>query len=182
MEPRIFADGPMGLRHDCSSVPLDRAADLRRRTRTCCSWISSGLTVRTPRDVDAHPRRACEHAHRAIGRKVNAMVNYDRFSIVPGAGGRLRRRWCKGLMDAHYRNGDALHHQRLPAHEARRGAGEAPHPGALLRERKRGAAGAGRGLMGAALAGGRFHVPPGRPPSSHRRSASALLRVVSRAA
>ncbi len=124
MDPRIFADGPMHLRPDLLERPL--AERLAYDPEQNLFFVDfSGLAVRTPADV-ARIRDGVEMRLAPIGQKVNAVVNYDRFSIVP----ELVDDYIavvKGIMDRHYHDvtrytantflrmklGEALERQRI---------------------------------------------------------------------
>ncbi len=124
MDPRIFADGPMHLRPDLLERPL--AERLAYDPEQNLFFVDfSGLAVRTPADV-ARIRDGVEMRLAPIGHKVNAVVNYDRFSIVP----ELVDDYIavvKGIMDRHYHDvtrytantflrmklGEALERQRI---------------------------------------------------------------------
>ena len=81
MDPRIFADGPMHLRPDLLERPL--AERLAYDPAQNLFFVDfSGLAVRSPADV-TRIRDGVENRLRGVGHKVNAVVNYDRFSIVP---------------------------------------------------------------------------------------------------
>jgi propionate CoA-transferase len=81
MDPRIFADGPMHLRPDLLERPL--AERLAYDPAQNLFFVDfSGLAVRSPADV-TRIRDGVEKRLRGVGHKVNAVVNYDRFSIVP---------------------------------------------------------------------------------------------------
>jgi len=140
MDARIFADAPMGLRRDLLELPLARR--LSYNARQGVLFIDfEGLVVRSAEDI-AEIRAAVEGVVAPLGRKVDAVVNYDRFSIVP----ELVNAYVdmvKGLMDAHYRTvtrytgnsflrmklGEELEKRRIAPHfyesakEARRGLG-----------------------------------------------------------
>jgi propionate CoA-transferase len=140
MDARIFADAPMGLRRDLLELPLARR--LSYDARQGVLFIDfEGLVVRSAEDI-AEIRAAVEGVVAPLGRKVDAVVNYDRFSIVP----ELVNAYVdmvKGLMDAHYRTvtrytgnsflrmklGEELEKRRIAPHfyesakEARRGLG-----------------------------------------------------------
>ena len=99
MDERIFRDEPMNIRPGMLERPLaerlsyDAAQDL--------FFVDfEGLSVRTESDI-ARILEAVETALAPIGHKVNAIVNYDRFSIVP----ELVDDYIgivKGIVDRHY--------------------------------------------------------------------------------
>jgi propionate CoA-transferase len=81
MDPRIFADGPMGLREDLLSLPLELR--LSYDPSQNIFFINfEGLAIRTLADIE-HLRDTIESKLGPIGRKVSAIVNYDNFSITP---------------------------------------------------------------------------------------------------
>ncbi len=81
MDPRIFADGPMHLRPDLLERPL--AERLAYDPDQNLFFVDfSGLAVRSPADV-TRIRDGVETRLRGVGHTVNAVGNYDRFSIVP---------------------------------------------------------------------------------------------------
>ena len=127
MDARIFSDEPMNIRPDMLERPLaerlsyDAAQDL--------FFVDfAGLSVRTEGDI-ARILEAVETALAPIGHKVNAIVNYDRFSIVP----ELVDDYIgvvKGIMERHYHDvtrytsstflrmklGEALEKQQISPH------------------------------------------------------------------
>lgn len=81
MDARIFSDEPMNLRPEMLEVPL--AQRLSYDAGQNLFFVDfSGLSVRTGADIE-RIRDVVEEMLVSIGRKVNAIVNYDRFSIVP---------------------------------------------------------------------------------------------------
>lgn len=81
MDPRLFLPDAMGLRAQLLEVPLSsRFTYDPERDRFFVDF--EGLTVRTPADVE-RVREAIEAAVSPLGRRVSAVVNYDRFSITP---------------------------------------------------------------------------------------------------
>jgi propionate CoA-transferase len=81
MDARIFADGPMHLRASMLERPL--AERLSHDPAQNLFFVDfSGLAVRSLADVE-RIREGVETRLAPIGHKVNAVVNYDRFSIVP---------------------------------------------------------------------------------------------------
>jgi propionate CoA-transferase len=81
MDPRIFADGPMGLRRDLLSLPLEARLNYDAAQRVF--FINfEGMAIRTKADIE-HIREAVESRLRPLGHKVPAVVNYDNFSITP---------------------------------------------------------------------------------------------------
>jgi propionate CoA-transferase len=136
MDARIFADAPMGLRHDLLDVPLGRR--LAYDAQQDVFFVDfEGLSVRTPQDIAAIRARGARRARSTraqggCGGQLRPLL--DRA----GAGGRLRRDG-EGTDGCPLPHRDPLHRQRLPAHEARRGAREAAGAGACVRQPNRGA-------------------------------------------
>lgn len=99
MDARIFAEAPMNLRPDLLEIPL--AERLSFDPAGNLFFVNfEGLSVRTLADIE-QIRRGVDAALAPIGRKVFAVVNYDRFSIVP----ELIEPYIemvRGLMEAHY--------------------------------------------------------------------------------
>ena len=81
MDARIFAEEPMNLRSGFMERPLqDRLSYDAVQNLFFVDF--AGLNVRTPADVD-HIRQAVESCLTPLGHHVDAIVNYDRFSIAP---------------------------------------------------------------------------------------------------
>lgn len=81
MDARIFNDAPMGIRHELLDRPL--AERLSYNPEHNLFFVDfAGLSVRKAGDI-AEIDVAVEAALAGIGHKVNAIVNYDRFSIAP---------------------------------------------------------------------------------------------------
>jgi len=81
MDPRIFAEEPMGLRNDLLSLPLDLR--LQYDPAQDVLFLNfEGMTIRTRADIE-NLRRAVESRLAPVGHKVAAVVNYDNFSISP---------------------------------------------------------------------------------------------------
>ena len=81
MDARIFNDAPMGIRHELLDRPL--AERLSYNPEHNLFFVDfAGLSVRKAGDI-AEIDAAVEAALAGIGHKVNAIVNYDRFSIAP---------------------------------------------------------------------------------------------------
>ncbi len=138
MDPAIFRAGPMGLRERLLALPLERrfAYDAAQNTL----FINfEGHSVRTLEDVQAIAAQV-EGIVGPLGHRVDAVVNYDNFSIVPE---RLDdyARMVQGLVERWYdrvarhaasnflriKLGDALKERGLAPHifenaEAARGA------------------------------------------------------------
>ncbi|MFZ2269790.1 MAG: acyl CoA:acetate/3-ketoacid CoA transferase [Azonexus sp.] len=99
MDARIFAEAPMNIRPDMLERPL--AERLSYDAGQNLFFVDfAGLTVRSAADI-ARIREAVESRLAPIGHKVKAIVNYDRFSILP----ELVDDYIdvvKGIMDRHY--------------------------------------------------------------------------------
>ena len=81
MDERIFRQEPMGIRPELLEVPL--AQRLSHDPGQNLFFLDfSGLSVRSGEDI-WRIEAAVEAALAPIGHKVNAIVNYDRFSILP---------------------------------------------------------------------------------------------------
>ena len=81
MDPRIFADGPMQLRGQMLKRPLaDRFTYAHHQDIFFVDF--TGLSIRTLDDI-AQLKAEAERKLKPIGHKVDAVVNYDRMSIVP---------------------------------------------------------------------------------------------------
>ncbi len=81
MDARIFADGPMGIRPELLDVPLPERLSYDA-AQNLFFLDFSGLNVRSADDI-RRIEAAGDAALDPVGHKVNAIVNYDRFSILP---------------------------------------------------------------------------------------------------
>ena len=81
MDARIFAAGPMGLREDMLSLPLDRRFGFDPAQDVFFANFE-GCTVRCSADVQ-QIRAALEARLAPLGPKVRAIVDYDNFSVLP---------------------------------------------------------------------------------------------------
>jgi propionate CoA-transferase len=101
MDARIFSDGPMELRTNFLQRPLD--SRLSFDSEQDLFFIDfEGMTVRSHADIE-RIRKAVESRLIPLGRRVDAIVNYDRFSILP----ELIEDYIEmvsALMDKHYRH------------------------------------------------------------------------------
>ncbi len=99
MDARIFVDQPMGIRSQLLEIPL--AERLSYDPGQNLFFVNfEGLAVDSADDI-ARIRQAVEAKLAPVGHKVKAIVNYDRFTILP----RLVDDYIamvKGLMDRHY--------------------------------------------------------------------------------
>ncbi|MBK7766611.1 MAG: malonate decarboxylase subunit alpha [Sulfuritalea sp.] len=99
MDPRIFAAEPMGLRPQMLEMPIEER--LSYDAEQNLFFVNfEGLSVRAPEDID-RILHAVESRLAPIGRKVAAIVNYDRFSIAPELIDDYTA-MVKDLMDRHY--------------------------------------------------------------------------------
>ena len=81
MDPRIFRDEPMKLRAQMLALPL--ADRLSYDVAKNILFINfEGLDIRSQADIEA-VRRAVTERLAPVGHRVYAVVNYDRFSILP---------------------------------------------------------------------------------------------------
>ncbi len=99
MDARIFAVEPMGLRPQMLEMPIEQRLSYDAGQNVFFVNFE-GLSVRNPEDID-RILRAVESRLAPIGRKVAAIVNYDRFSIAPELIDDYTG-MVKGLMDRHY--------------------------------------------------------------------------------
>ena len=99
MDARIFTDEPMNIRADMLSMPMvERLSYDAGKNLFFVNF--AGLAVRSAADIDQIVA-AVEQALAPIGHKVNAIVNYDRFSILPELVDAYIAA-VKGIMDKHY--------------------------------------------------------------------------------
>ncbi|HCZ13740.1 MAG TPA: acyl CoA:acetate/3-ketoacid CoA transferase [Candidatus Accumulibacter sp.] len=81
MDSRIFREEPMKLRAEMLEIPMAERLSYDQR-KNIFFLNFEGLSVRTTDDI-ARLRQAIGEKLGPIGHKVYAIVNYDRFSIVP---------------------------------------------------------------------------------------------------
>jgi propionate CoA-transferase len=99
MDPRIFSEEPMNIRPAMLEIPLeDRLSYDAAKNLFFVNF--AGMNVRTEADIE-RILDAVERRLAPIGHKVKAIVNYDRFSIVPELVDDYIG-MVKGLMDRHY--------------------------------------------------------------------------------
>ena len=127
MDPRLFADGPMGMRDQLLDIPLERR--LTYDPDHNALYINfERLNVRTIQqveDIRRHVAGKLDH----IGRKVFAIVNYDGFQIATDLVDDYAA-MVKGLADAFYWNAARYSTSgflRLKLGEALQKRGVAPH-------------------------------------------------------
>ena len=117
MDRRIFLPEPMGLERTLLGLTLaDRVTYDPERNILFGNF--EGFQVRTIEDVEL-VRREFEDRCRAIGKKVSLIVNYDNFTLDPAVSDAYFSTVAY-LEQRYYADGVALHHQRLPAAQARR--------------------------------------------------------------
>jgi propionate CoA-transferase len=127
MDERIFAPGPMGLRTGFMQRPLEERLSFDP-DQNLFFVDFQGLAVKSHSDIE-RIQKTVESRLAAIGRRVDAIVNYDRFSIAP----ELIEGYIdmvSGLMERHYRHvtryttssflrvklGEAFAGHRVPPH------------------------------------------------------------------
>ncbi len=81
MDARIFADGPMGLKDDLLTVPLDARFDYDA-ARNMFFLNMEGMSLATLDEVESIGTEI-EKRLAAIGKKVLMVVNYDNFYLAP---------------------------------------------------------------------------------------------------
>lgn len=97
MDARIFRDGPMGLGRDLLDIPLARRVQFDRTMQILFINLSR-LEVREREDVAA-VKTAVEAALRGVGRRVDAVVNYDMTRIDE----RMRHEWTRMVDELEHR-------------------------------------------------------------------------------
>ncbi len=83
MDARVFGPGPMRLRADMLSLPLERRFAFDGQQGVFFANFE-GCTVRNVADVE-RIRAQLERALAPLGRKVPAIVDYDNFEVLPDA-------------------------------------------------------------------------------------------------
>ncbi len=81
MDSRLFHPAAMGLRHDLLRRPLAERFVYTHKSNLFFVDFS-GLSIHTGADIEAIRTQAESHL-RPLDRKVNAIVNYDNFSVDP---------------------------------------------------------------------------------------------------
>ncbi|WP_347248744.1 acyl CoA:acetate/3-ketoacid CoA transferase [Zoogloea sp.] len=99
MDPRIFADEPMHLRQDLLAIPLAERFSFDPTGRLFFVNFE-GLEIRDQGDIDA-VERAVDERLDAVGHRVDAIINYDRFRIAPDMEDAYAN-MVKGLVERHY--------------------------------------------------------------------------------
>jgi propionate CoA-transferase len=127
MDPRIFAPGPMQLREEWLSLPLD--ARLTYDPQAGIFFINfEGFGIRRREEIE-RVHQAVSERLAPLGRKVPAIVNYDHFTIAPDLlddytdmVGDLVRRFYSGVTRyttsafLHMKFGDALRRRDVAPH------------------------------------------------------------------
>jgi propionate CoA-transferase len=99
MDARIFSEEPMNIRAAMLEMPM--AERLTYDSSQNLFFVNfAGMNVRNEADI-VEVLEAVEAALAPIGHKVNAIVNYDRFSIVPELVDDYIG-MVKGIMERHY--------------------------------------------------------------------------------
>ncbi|WP_298835101.1 acyl CoA:acetate/3-ketoacid CoA transferase [uncultured Piscinibacter sp.] len=81
MEPRLFAEEPMGLRNRMLTIPIGARIDVDAAKRML--FINfEGLAVEGHADIDEIEREVAARVA-PLGERVDVIVNYDHFSIRP---------------------------------------------------------------------------------------------------
>jgi len=99
MDARIFAAGPMGLRDKLLSIPLDQRFALDEASGRFFVNLER-FSVRSEADIE-NIRRIVTERLAPLGRRVNAIVNYDNFAILPELLDAYSA-MVRGLMDTYY--------------------------------------------------------------------------------
>ena len=81
MDPRIFREGPMDLREDMLTIPLDQRFTLDEQQNLFFVNLER-YALHSRADIDAISK-AVEAKLGGRSRRVYAIVNYDNFSILP---------------------------------------------------------------------------------------------------
>jgi propionate CoA-transferase len=127
MDARIFRDGPMDLRGDLLSIPLDQRFTYDEKQNLFFVNLERFL-VRSRSDIKAIAKTV-EKKLAPVGHRVFAIVNYDNFSIVPELLDEYSAMVC-GVTDRFYSGVSRYTTSgflRIKLGEALRGRGVAPH-------------------------------------------------------
>ncbi|HEX5803286.1 MAG TPA: acyl CoA:acetate/3-ketoacid CoA transferase [Azospira sp.] len=81
MDTRIFSEGAMGLRKELQSLPLDQRLTYDAAHNLFFVNFES-LNIRSTEDIEAI-RKLIEQRLAPLGRRVDAIINYDNFGIAP---------------------------------------------------------------------------------------------------
>ncbi|MFC5300995.1 acyl CoA:acetate/3-ketoacid CoA transferase [Azospira restricta] len=81
MDARIFADGAMGLRAEMQTLPIEKRLTYDAEHNLFFANFESH-SIRSRDDIEAI-RRQIEQKLGPLGHKVDAIINYDNFSIAP---------------------------------------------------------------------------------------------------
>jgi propionate CoA-transferase len=99
MDPRIFADEPMGLRGDLLALPIEERFSYDAEKNVLFVNFE-GLNVDSVELIEAL-RNEVESRLDPLGRRVYGVVNYDNFTVSPDVVDRYTV-MVKGLMDRYY--------------------------------------------------------------------------------
>ena len=99
MDPRIFAAEPMNLRERMLSIPLEQRFTYDESTNRFFVNLER-FAVRHERDIERIRRIVVERLA-PLGRRVDAIVNYDNFTIMPELLDAYSA-MVRGLMDKYY--------------------------------------------------------------------------------
>jgi propionate CoA-transferase len=127
MDARIFSDEPMGIRAQMLEIPMDQRFSYDAG-KNMFFLNFAGMSIRSSADIE-RVLEAVERFLAPVGHKVNAIVNYDRFSIAPELVDDYIAK-VKGVIDRHYHDvtrytsstflrmkiSEALEKQQLAAH------------------------------------------------------------------
>ena len=172
MDLRIFDSEPMGLRAQLLEIPFDARFKYDPDRNTLFINFER-YEVHSLETIEAIRRKVAEICA-PLKRRVRAVVNYEGFVLGSRRRGRLGRLGERGRR-ALVRRRHPLHHQRLPARQARRRPLPAQARAAHLRERGRGARRLAQGLAR------RVGAAPD-PLGALQRRAVAAARVLAAAA
>jgi len=99
MDPRIFAAGPMELRDQMLSIPLEQRVTYDDATNHLFVNLEH-FALRHEAEIE-HIRQIVTERHASLGKRVYAIVNYDNFTIDPPLLDRYSA-MVRGLMDNYY--------------------------------------------------------------------------------
>jgi propionate CoA-transferase len=99
MDRRIFAEGPMNLRDQMLSIPLEQRFTYDEATNHFFVNLER-FALRNEADIE-HIRQIVTDRVAPLGKRVNAIVNYDNFTIDPALLDEYSA-MVRGLMDKYY--------------------------------------------------------------------------------
>ena len=99
MDARIFANEPMGIRPQMLEIPMEQRLSYDA-AKNLFFLNFAGMSIRSSGDIE-RVLEAVEGFLAPVGHKVNAIVNYDRFAIVPELVDDYIG-MVKGVMERHY--------------------------------------------------------------------------------